>query len=537
MEPILVNSGEQKESLLVSAAGRLAGLLGDDLPDVGDPLDYLRAYYRHFPPDDLTAIGPDRAAAVAAEHARLGARRPQGKPLVCVRVPTEPDDDHVAFDPDRAVVDIVTDDMPFLVDSVTMGLNRNNLEIGLMVHPQLRVSRDVTGALRKVLGPVEDGYAASDEINESWTHIEVSKPSGDLSKQKLESQLRAVLDDVRVAVEDYDRMRTAAVQLADRLAAEGRDESAAYGDVDDREVEALLRWLVDGHFTFLGYREYDLIEGSAGMALRAVPGTGLGILRHDEAGADALATLPPEVSAKAKEPVRLVLTKANSRSTVHRPYYLDYVALKRFDDSGEVVGEYRFLGLYTHVAYSESIRHIPVLRRKLTERARGRGHSPRQPRRQGPGGDPRDVPAGGAVPDLGGRAHPDRAGRAAARRAQADQAVPAPGPVRPVHDLPDLPAAGPVEYEGAPAHPGNPDQGTERCLRGLLRHDQRVRAGPAAGGGPRQSAAGRCPTWTRPSSSARSRRPSGPGTTTCTRKRCASSARGKAARWPPRSPT
>ena len=366
MEPILVNSGEQKESLLVSAAERLASLLGDDSPDVGDPLDYLRAYYRHFPPDDLTAIGPDRAAAVAAEHARLGARRPQGKPLVCVRVPAEPDDDHVAFDPDRAVVDIVTDDMPFLVDSVTMGLNRNNLEIGLMVHPQLRVSRDVTGTLRKVLGPVEDGYAASDEINESWTHIEVSKPSGDLSKQKLESQLRAVLDDVRVAVEDYDRMRTAAVQLADRLAAEGRDESAVYGDVDDREVEALLRWLVDGHFTFLGYREYDLIEGSAGMALRAVPGTGLGILRHDEAGADALATLPPEVSAKAKEPVRLVLTKANSRSTVHRPYYLDYVALKRFDDSGEVVGEYRFLGLFTHVAYSESIRHIPVLRRKLT---------------------------------------------------------------------------------------------------------------------------------------------------------------------------
>ena len=96
---ILVNSGEQKESLLVSAAERLASLLGDDSPDVGDPLDYLRAYYRHFPPDDLTAIGPDRAAAVAAEHARLGARRPQGKPLVCVRVPAEPETRIINFDP------------------------------------------------------------------------------------------------------------------------------------------------------------------------------------------------------------------------------------------------------------------------------------------------------------------------------------------------------------------------------------------------------------------------------------------------------
>ena len=278
-------------------------------------------------------------------------------------------------------------------------------------------------------------------------------------------------------------------------------------------------------------------RGRPGMALRAVPGTGLGILRHDEPRADSLATLPPEVRAKAKEPVRLVLTKANSRSTVHRPYYLDYVALKRFDDSGEVVGEYRFLGLYTHVAYSESISHIPVLRRKLTERARGGGHCRRQPRRQGPGGDPRDLPAGGAVPDLGGRAHSDRARRAAAARAQADQAVPAQGPLRPVHDLPALPAAGPVEYQGAAADPGNPDKGAERCLRGLQRDDRRVRAGPAAGGGPRRSAGTRCPTWTRPSSSGSWRRPSGPGTTTCTRRRYARSARGRAARWSPRSPS
>ena len=137
------------------------------------------------------------------------------------------------------------------------------------------------------------------------------------------------------------------------------------GNDDDREAEALLRWLAGGYFTFLGYREYDLLDGPAGMALRAVPGTGLGILRHDRPGSDSFAALPPEVRAKAKEPVRLVLTKANSRATVHRPYYLDYVALKRFDEAGEVVGEYRFLGLYTHVAYSESISHIPVLRRKL----------------------------------------------------------------------------------------------------------------------------------------------------------------------------
>ncbi len=383
MEPILVSTDEQKEPLLASAARRAADLLHDDIPGIGDPLGYLHSYYRHVTAEDLDAIGPDQAAAVAVAHARLGAHRPQGKALVSVRFPCEPVDqargaeDHAAFDTDRAVVDIVTDDMPFLVDSVTLGLDRSKLEISLIVHPQLRVSRDVTGSLRKILGPVEDRIAAGDEINESWCHIEVSKPAGDLSKQKLEARLRDVLDDVRVVVEDHPRMRAAADGLAGQLAAEVASQAAAGvavpeadllrpGDVDAKEAEALFRWLADGHFTFLGYREYDLVEGTAGTALRAVPGTGLGIMRHDRPGSAAFAALPPEVRAKAREPVRLVLTKANSRSTVHRSSYLDYVALKKFDAVGEVVGEYRFLGLYTHVAYAESITRIPVLRRKLT---------------------------------------------------------------------------------------------------------------------------------------------------------------------------
>src|SRR2546430_13593289 len=130
------------------------------------------------------------------------------------------------------------------------------------------------------------------------------------------------------------------------------------------ETQALLRWLADNHFTFLGYREYNLLEGPDGMALQAVPGTGLGILRHDKTGSSSFAALPPEVRARAKDPQRLILTKANSRSTVHRRSYLDYIAIKRINASGEGNGEYRFPGRYTHSAYHESITRIPVLRRK-----------------------------------------------------------------------------------------------------------------------------------------------------------------------------
>ena len=320
---------------------------------VGDMKRYLEAYYRHVPPADLLAAGPARAGTVAAEHARAGARRPQGRAIVQVRTAGE----CAALGESRGVVDVVIDDMPFLVDSITNELARHNLDSYHLVHPQLMVRRDVTGELREVVGQPGEGSRGHDEIAESWTHIEIDTAGANLAG--LEDDLQRVLADVRVAVEDYTKMQGKALRLATQLGAEGAGAPA--------ETQALLRWLADNHFTFLGYREYDLVEGPDGMALMAVPGTGLGILRHDKRGSSSFAALPPEVRARVKDPQRLILTKANSRSTVHRRSYLDYIAVKRVSESGEINGEYRFLGLYTHDAYHESITRIPVLRRKLAD--------------------------------------------------------------------------------------------------------------------------------------------------------------------------
>ncbi len=344
-------AAEASESLLAEAA-RLTEAAGAAPPGVGDLRGYLDAYYRHTATEDLVSAGPLRVGTVAAEHARLAAQRPQGRALVRVSAAGA----YAALDESRGVVDIVTDDMPFLVDSVTMGLARHGLDSYHIIHPQLLVRRDVTGVLREVVGPVHEAGHGHDETAESWTHIEIDTSPGE-SLAQLEQDLQRVLLDVRVAVEDHSKMADAAARLADVLAAEGPGAPA--------ETQALLRWLADNHFTFLGYREYDLVEGPEGMALRPVPGTGLGILRHDKRGSSSFASLPPEVRARAKDPQRLILTKANSRSTVHRPAYLDYIAIKRVSPSGEVVGEYRFLGLYTHAAYHESITRIPVLRSKL----------------------------------------------------------------------------------------------------------------------------------------------------------------------------
>ena len=358
-----------KQGLLAKAA-ECAG----SLPGVGDVSVCLKAYYRHVAVDDLTAAGPDRLAAVTARHAQLAAHRPQGTALVQVRRGGD-----AALDPPADVIDIVTDDMPFLVDSVTMELAQHGLAAKLVVHPQLRVRRDVTGALLEIVGQASAGQlkhdqSGHDELAESWTHIEIP-PLAAGEGETLAADLRRVLGDVRVAVEDYGRMHARALALADDVLsreAEGPTGAgligADSGGADaPAEIAELLRWLADGHFTFLGYREYDLLVSPAGMALSAVPGSGLGILRHDRVGPGSFATLPEEVKARALEPQRLIVTKANSRSTVHRPSYLDYVAVKRLSPAGEIVGEYRFLGLYTHAAFSESIKGIPVLRRRLAE--------------------------------------------------------------------------------------------------------------------------------------------------------------------------
>jgi glutamate dehydrogenase len=352
---------EARDALLAKAAQAWeddpaldARVLGDGSED--SVSCYLRAYYQRVATEDLAP--PSRLAATAQAHAGLGWSRPQGRALVQVREPGDAQLHPVS----RAglVLDIVTDDMPYLVDSVTTELNRHEAEIQLLVHPLLRVRRDVTGVLRGILGVCGDDEAEAGELTESWIHVELGPPRDKVTAEELAAELRHVLDDVRVAVEDQPRMATAARSLAGDLGGAAGTDQAEFGD--------LLRWLADGNFTFLGYREYDLVQTENGMGLRAVPGTGLGILRHAQPGRDSVRKMSTQVARRAQDPdERLVLAKANSRSTVYRANYLDYVSAKKLGATGTVTGEYRFLGLYTHAALTAPIADVPVLRRKLAQ--------------------------------------------------------------------------------------------------------------------------------------------------------------------------
>ncbi|MFF4700826.1 NAD-glutamate dehydrogenase [Streptomyces chattanoogensis] len=356
---------------------------------------YLQRYYLHTAPEDLIDRDPVDVFGAALSHYRLAEMRPQGTARVRVQTPTVEEN---GWTSSHSVVEVVTDDMPFLVDSVTNELSRQGRGIHLVIHPQVTVRRDVAGKLIEVLdtngdahpngGGIKAAELPHDAVTESWIHVETDRETDRDDLKQITADLLRVLSDVREAVEDWDKMRASALRIAEELPAEPLADDLPEGEVD--EARELLRWLSDDHFTFIGYREYELAsapgeDGTEEDVLTAVPGTGLGILRSDPEHRESdighpvspsFNRLPADARAKAREHKLLILTKANSRATVHRPSYLDYVGVKKFDESGNVVGERRFLGLFSSAAYTESVRRVPVIRRKVTEVLEGAGFTP-----------------------------------------------------------------------------------------------------------------------------------------------------------------
>ncbi|WP_037907208.1 NAD-glutamate dehydrogenase [Actinacidiphila yeochonensis] len=351
--------------------------------DTGALTSFLQRYYLHSAPEDLIDRDPVDVYGAALSHYRLAEERPQGTANVRVHTPSV---EHNGWQSSHTVVEVVTDDMPFLVDSVTNALTQANRAIHVVVHPQFHVRRDVAGKLLEVVGSAcgPDGTRqeapAHDVLTESWIHVEIDRETDRDDLKEIAADLRRVLSDVRESVEDWAKMRQAALTIADELA----DAPPPLPEQEASEAWELMRWLSEDHFTFLGYREYTLTteagpDGTEEDVLVAVPGTGLGILRSDPQHPQADGThpghpaspsfsrLPADARRKAREHRLLVLTKANSRSTVHRPSYLDYIGVKKFDAEGNVVGERRFLGLFSSTAYTESVRRVPVARRKVEQ--------------------------------------------------------------------------------------------------------------------------------------------------------------------------
>ncbi|HTV78943.1 MAG TPA: NAD-glutamate dehydrogenase [Steroidobacteraceae bacterium] len=321
-----------------------------------DDGSFLRRYFMGVAQEDLAARDPSYLARIALAHRRAGERRPPGRPLVSVLDAQLTDDARGADRPGaHTLVAVVTDDMPFLVDSLFLAFNRLGIGVHLIIHPLFEVRRDRAGRLLSMA----DGSAAR---RESWQLFEVDRQIDPQRLRLLTRTLAATLADVRVAVADWRPMLEQA-----RVAARELQDPGVPPESDPTEAQALIEWMVAGHFTFLGYRRYRLQRGARKDLLLPQSASGLGILRAARPGVatPAPTALTGALRREARSARAVLVTKANSRATVHRGSYLDYVGVRIFDARGRVTGEHRFLGLWTSSAYESSPRSIPMLKDKI----------------------------------------------------------------------------------------------------------------------------------------------------------------------------
>ncbi|MFI5845099.1 NAD-glutamate dehydrogenase [Catenuloplanes sp. NPDC051500] len=338
--------------------------------DDHDTASLVDRFWRFAADEELVGYTPKALLDAALTHRALAAQRVPGELKLSIEELSEQG---------RTVIQVITDDMPFLVDSVTSLLEGYHLDIHLLAHPLLVVRREPLGALTEVAADVEPDEGIDGDLVESWMRIDVDPVRDTVTRDKLHHELQRVLTDVRDAVEDWPRMVQRALDIAGELAAvRDTPDQPPVPEKDLTDSIELLTWLAEEHFTFLGYREYELVDGEGGdKVLKATMGSGLGILRADQQAPRVLSTMTPEAYAKVLEKRLLIITKANSRATVHRSTYLDYVGIKIFDAAGEVIGERRFLGLLATDAYRTSVTELPVVKRKVAEVLERSGLSPR----------------------------------------------------------------------------------------------------------------------------------------------------------------
>jgi glutamate dehydrogenase len=344
------------EERQVDLVDRLAAEARKRVPaDQADSVEhFVRRYFAHVAPDDVIYTSFDTLLGGALSLWEFGAGRHPGTAKVRLFNPTV---DKNAWGLEHTVVEIVNDDMPFLVDSVTAEINRRERKIHLLLHPIITARRDAGGRRLQITDTGE-----SQTLAESYMHIEIDQETEPAELEAIKGSLERILETVRVAVADWRPMRAA-------LAAEITNlETSALPMPAEEVAEAreFLRWLDDGNFVFLGHRRYGFETRDGGDYLIPQPETGLGILRsiRPESVDRGDRPLSREFSDYARKKDLIIITKANSRSVVHRPVPMDRIGVKNYDSNGNLVAEDRFLGIFTSAAYSRSVREIPMLRLK-----------------------------------------------------------------------------------------------------------------------------------------------------------------------------
>jgi glutamate dehydrogenase len=314
---------------------------------------FARYYFRRVPYDDLKTEDPDDLARMAADLMEFMAQRAEDELLIRVYNPTR--EEH-GWECSHTVIELVNDDMPFLVDSANLAAAEMGLAVHLMIHPVIRIARNSDGQLTHVLEKDDQGGR-----RESALQLQVDRQTDPALLARIQKVVARSMAEVRLAVSDWEQMTSSVTQAMDEL--------PQWAPRSDKKIIAesqeFLSWAINEHFIFLGVRDYEIVKNGKEHELRVIKGSGLGILRETRKTITSrpLTRFGEEARNKGIK-IPLFITKTNARSRIHRVGYMDYIGVLRYDKNGRTTGERRILGLFTSNAYFRTAMSTPLVRIK-----------------------------------------------------------------------------------------------------------------------------------------------------------------------------
>ena len=323
---------------------------------------FMRLFYSHASVNDLKNRSVSELFGMAHSHWMLVCR-PQKSSARHIRV-FNPDVERDGWYTTHTVIELIMKDMPFIVDSMRMEMNRLGFTAHLMIYMGgMKICRDKNGLVTSVDAYDTENNQSCAQI-ESPVYMEIDRQTDPDVLSMIEENLNRVLGDVQIVVQDWVPIQKRVRESIEELS----DAKVALSTEEVQESVDFLQWLLDAQFTFLGVRDYEVIGEGDALALRLVPGSGLGVLRDETHSrvTRQFSEMPESARALMLSKTQLLLiSKTNTISTVHRQAYTDYIGVKRFDQSGKLMGERRIIGLFTSTAYSSHPKQIPFLRHKV----------------------------------------------------------------------------------------------------------------------------------------------------------------------------
>ncbi|WP_367111911.1 NAD-glutamate dehydrogenase [uncultured Psychrobacter sp.] len=317
---------------------------------------FINSYYRSLHHEAADALSDADLAGMALHHFTLFKAYEGTKPQIAILNPAA-EEQH--FHSSHTVIQVVAYDRPFLVDTILMTLEAEGIDVHRTYNTIVSVERDDDGNVLHVK------YANESNTDQmSLIHCEIAYQDDD-TLASLQQLLLDTVDTLDTVVGDWQEMQTRLTEIN----AELTDKSLPETFYSKQEIQAFLDWVSDNNFIFLGFREYRLETKGDDLDLFAIGNSGLGLLRgsSEDTLSKSFNELPSNLKQLLTEPRVLMLSKSSRVSPIHRPVYMDFVGIHKFDKKGQLVGEYRFIGLFTSQAYQLSVQDIPLLREKSNQ--------------------------------------------------------------------------------------------------------------------------------------------------------------------------